>query len=257
MSRPNGDKMTTSEINPMQAMASLYRKKVSVLKALSGGLEKGGTNTFHKYQYVEASDVKHAVGLALIDAGLSLQMSVIESRHISVPGKNGDALILQVQFQISLCDIDTGAIETSLWLGEAGLTGQDDKAANKAATAALKYYLLSNFLIGDKEEDERDADKDAEKGTDRKASNSNKPRPAQSPTPSAPTKPAPVADLLRYDDADRFPKFLAWAKKTYSMSEADAMEALYQINGAKFQEAAADQARQACEAWAQSKKKAS
>lgn len=241
------------EMTGMQAMASLYRKKVAVLKALSGGLEKGGTNTFHKYQYVEASDVKHAVGHALIEAGLSLQMSVVESRHITVMGKGGESLILQVQFQISLCDIDTGAVETSLWLGEAGLTGQDDKAANKAATAALKYYFLSNFLIGDKEEDERDSDR----GGQSKPAPAPKSRPAQSPAPSTPTKTSAAIDMLRFDDAARFPKFLSWAKDTYGMSEADAMAALYTINGVKFREGTSEQARAACEAWHKANKKAS
>jgi hypothetical protein len=202
--------MTTHEnVSDMQAMASLFRKKVKVIKALAGGLEKGGKNDFHKYKYITASDVKHAVGDAIADAGLSMQMSAIESRHINVPTKNGDALILQVQFQITLCDIDTGAIETSLWLGEAGLTGQDDKAANKAATAALKYYFLSNFLIGDKEEDERDADSDRDRNPDSQS------RPT--PKPAAPT-PANSASHWS-EDKTMMDKMYAWALKDYKYTK--------------------------------------
>jgi hypothetical protein len=77
--------------------------------------------------------------------------------------------------------------------------------------------------------------------------------------PSFQSAPAPTvtADILRYDDAERFPRFLVWAQKTYGMNEAQAMEALYAINGAKFTQATSEQAKQACETWHFAKKDAS
>jgi hypothetical protein len=69
--------------------------------------------------------------------------------------------------------------------------------------------------------------------------------------------PPVTVDMLRYDDAERFPRFLAWAQKTYGMNEAQAMEALYAINGAKFTQATSEEAKQACETWHFAKKDAS
>jgi hypothetical protein len=67
----------------------------------------------------------------------------------------------------------------------------------------------------------------------------------------------PAAGPLRYDDESRFPRFLAWAKKTYGMSATDVDKALYMINNASFEESSPDEAMQACEAWHTAKKEAS
>jgi|GEM_PF-4547377 len=46
---------------------------------------------------------------------------------------------------------DTGATITTRWTGEAA--DSQDKGINKAATAALKYWLLKTFLISTGDED--------------------------------------------------------------------------------------------------------
>jgi hypothetical protein len=142
--------MTSEALELMKANASLFRKKAAVMKALEGGLAKTGENTHFKYKYVTASRIKHEVSRLLAENGLSLQMSGLNTEESS-SGK-----ILRIQFQITLCDLDTGATESSFWFGEA--SAGDDKAASKCATSALKYYLISNLLIADKEEDKRDTD---------------------------------------------------------------------------------------------------
>jgi hypothetical protein len=64
--------------------------------------------------------------------------------------------------------------------------------------------------------------------------------------------PAAPVDMLRLDDAVRFPKFLAWAKATHNLTETDVLRALYKINGATFKQSPAAQAKAAVEAWAAS-----
>jgi hypothetical protein len=150
-------------IEVMRAMASLYKKKAAVMKALEGGMAKTGENTHFNYKFVTASSIKHTVGQLFADHGISLQMSGVATENtVSIVELKGGATkqvpILRIQFAISLCDVDTGAVEQSFWFGEAGAT--DDKAASKAATSALKYYLISNLMIADKSEDARDTDRD-------------------------------------------------------------------------------------------------
>lgn len=156
--------MTTpnTDIEVMKAMASLFRKKAAVMKALEGGIAKSGSNTHFNYKFMTASEIKHIVGGLFADNGLSLQMSGVATENAisKVERKEGPAKevpILRIQFAISLCDMDTGAVEQSFWFGEAQAT--DDKAASKCATSALKYFLISNLMIADKEEDKRDTDR--------------------------------------------------------------------------------------------------
>jgi hypothetical protein len=58
-----------------------------------------------------------------------------------------------------------------------------------------------------------------------------------------------TGDMLRVDDAERFPRFLAWAQKAFGMNEQNAMDALFAINGQPFKQATSEQAKDACEAW--------
>lgn len=152
----------TDQLAVMKAMASLYQKKAAVMQALEGGMVKTGENTHFKYKYVTASRIKHAVSRLLVENRLSLQMSGLNTENaVSVvekkEGSTKEVPILRIQFQITLCDLDTGATESSFWFGEAQAT--DDKAASKCATSALKYYLISNLMIADKDEDRRDTDR--------------------------------------------------------------------------------------------------
>src|SRR5690606_14077268 len=134
-------------------------------------------NEHFRYEFMTGSTIKHTVARLFAEHGLSLQMSGMqtESTISTVEFKGGASKqvpILRVQFAISLCDVDTGAREESFWFGEAGAT--DDKAASKAATSALKYFLISNLLIADKEEDERDTD-------NQKAPRKSEPKPSEAP----------------------------------------------------------------------------
>lgn len=67
----------------------------------------------------------------------------------------------------------------------------------------------------------------------------------------------PAAGPLRYDDETRFPRFLAWAKKTYGMSAVEVDAALYTINNAPFKQSSPDEAMAVCEAWHTAQKEAS
>lgn len=205
----------TTQMTDMQAMASLFRKKASVMAALEGGMVKTGENTHFKYKYVTASRIKHAVSRLLFDNGLSLQMSGLNTdMSVSVvekkDGGTKEVPILRIQFQITLCDLDTGATESSFWFGEAQAT--DDKAASKCATSALKYYLISNLMIADKDEDKRDTDNQKRRPVETQAAPVQH-RPTDS-KPSSPAQPPTTSTTAHWSTDDAMMgKMYAWAEK--------------------------------------------
>lgn len=137
-------------------MAQLYRKKALVMATLER-LPKAGYNEQQHYPYVTASDVKDAVRQAMSEAGLSLHMTTLHVERMATD--KGTRTI--VDYAISICDSETGAMETSHWQGIGTDYGNDDKGFNKASTQAVKYFLLTTFLGSSFEEDRHDSDKDS------------------------------------------------------------------------------------------------
>lgn len=177
-------------IDQMQAYASLYRKKAAIILALNGGMDKDGKNMHFNYKFIKADDVKHEVGALFAQYGIALQMSKHESRIliVSIATKDGpkETAFMEVDYLVSLCDCDTGAVETSGAAGLALFTPGDDKVINKCGTAALKYFLMNTFLIAEKDEDDPDADKgkSAQGGKRNERTNTPAPpapKPAQTP----------------------------------------------------------------------------
>jgi hypothetical protein len=222
-----------SNLEEMQAFASLFKKKAAVMAALEGGMAKDGTNEHFKYKFMSASSIKHAVGHLFAIHGIALKMGGIATENAvsSVTNSKGETKnvpILRIQFSISLCDVDTGAVDESFWFGEAGAT--DDKAASKAATSALKYFLISNLMIGDKEEDARDTDN--QKRPVKKSESA----PSQSPISPTGDKAfwdrlkARFAESLNEANQDRavnaMRKMYAAKQISTSMSEADVFNAV-------------------------------
>jgi hypothetical protein len=197
------------QLEMMKAMASLFRKKAAVMQALEGGIAKSGKNTHFDYKFMTASEIKHTVGRLFAQHGLSLSMSGIATEtsvtKITLKSGDKDVPILRIQFQISLCDMDTGAVESSFWFGEAG--AGDDKAASKAATSALKYFLISNLLIADKEEDKRDTD------------NQQRRRPVENERAPAPTSTPTSTHWSR--DTKLMEAMYRWASETHKASRND------------------------------------
>jgi hypothetical protein len=201
-------------LTDMQAMAALYRKKTAVTALLAGGVPKDGTHP--KFKFIDASDAKKAIGQAMAEVGLSLHMSAAEHKRIPLPANNGkEADLLNVWFYMTLCDAETGATETTMWLGEANLYGHDDRGFAKASTSAEKSFLLATFMVGDK-----DDDKPAQRSQQSRQSSERPQTPPalqDKPQAATPTPPAAKADVpLSSLDEDKWPKFLGWAKDKFN-----------------------------------------
>ena len=127
-----------------KAQASLFAKLARVMGKLKK-LPKTGYNSHFKYKFVTDGDVSDAVRAALASEGVaffaSLQLLEQEAKKT------------RAQFIFTFADGETGATWSCNWTGEAIDT--QDKGIAKAATSALKYFLLKTFVLsaGDPEDD--------------------------------------------------------------------------------------------------------
>lgn len=123
---------------------SIYAKLAEASK-LIGHIDKNGTNQHFKFKYQAWDDVLPAVRDALSQVGLWMMPS-IESATFD----NGRVV---VAMRIVIAN-DKESLETT-WYGEA--QDRDDKAIQKAATSAFKYFLLKGLMIPCKDDDDTDS----------------------------------------------------------------------------------------------------
>lgn len=131
----------------------LFSKMAAVMGALSA-IPKMGTNTFHNYKYVTASDVADA-----IREQMAAQNLAFFAETVGVTEQGGRYVI---EYLYTFACGDTGAIHSCRWFGEAIAVSQkgvpDDKAMTKAATTAQKYFLLKTFIVSTSDDPDLDHD---------------------------------------------------------------------------------------------------
>jgi hypothetical protein len=202
---------TTLTPNPIPDLAPLYHKISQAIGLLNQGLSKDGYNPHHKYRFMEAEEVKRAVGAALATVGLALKVSLVRFERTELkPVNQKDADLLTCWYEISLLDSFTGQRETSQWASQVTIYGHDDKALNKAATSAVKYFLLSTFLIPDEDERANDTDRAGEERATQRPTLTNGHGEARSLPQSQDTAPKKQA-----------PKWLDGVKKRYTDKHGD------------------------------------
>jgi hypothetical protein len=131
---------------------SLYVKMARIMAEIgtigkTGELKGGGLN----YKYVKDSDVYNTVRelLARENIALFASMTHVQQNRI-VTGKDKydndkDKYHTLAEFSYVLVDSESGETMTCTWFAESD--DSNDKGVNKAATAALKYWLLKTFII--------------------------------------------------------------------------------------------------------------
>jgi hypothetical protein len=122
----------------------LYAKLAHVMGQVER-LPKTGHNAHFNYDFVTDADVSDTIRPMLAALGVAVLIKAEK------PIQQDDKTLLPVT--IKLVDSETGDHEESTWFGEAN--DRQDKGVNKAATAAVKYWLLKTFLFstGDPRED--------------------------------------------------------------------------------------------------------
>lgn len=159
----------------------LYLKLCKVMAQINR-LPKTGYNKAQNYAFASESDLTDMIRPLLADQGVFLFSSMESVEQTPIESKNGAVgTHAKVTMTFTFIDAETGELRASAWTGEA--MDYQDKSINKAATAALKYFLLKTFLISTGETDD-DADSAA-------------PEPVRRPptNPARQTPPPPPAEV--------------------------------------------------------------
>ncbi len=138
------DRETGEIVQPNQA--ALFAKLARVMAGLER-LPKRGHNQHFNYAFVQDADVLDAVRSALAAEGIAFMASIGEIEQVVIgQDKQGrDRFKTRAQFVYTFADGETGATWSATWFGEA--IDDQDKGVAKAATSALKYFLLKNFIL--------------------------------------------------------------------------------------------------------------
>lgn len=134
---------------------NLYQKLAAITGEV-GSISKGGTNKEHGYAFIEyaavAGELRHLFAKYRVIIIPYMARSHKQTRE-EVSTKNGTKGIhALIDFTFVVINADKPDEKFSVtWTGEA--TDYGDKAVNKAATGALKYYLMRQFNISEKGDD--------------------------------------------------------------------------------------------------------
>lgn len=132
---------------------SLASKLAKIYEAV-GYVQKTGTNAAQGYKYVQAAEVAATVREQLSKLNVIMTPTAVDvvSEGTTPSGKQ---TLLTLRFTWTLTDGDSG--ETISWQSIGTGSDATDKAAYKAATGALKYALLTGFLIPTGDDPENDS----------------------------------------------------------------------------------------------------
>jgi len=170
----------------------LFTKLAKIMGEVSR-IPKNGKNTHFNYTFATESDISDAIRTLLSQNNIACFASMVSHDQKAV----GNTLKTVCTFEFTLACGDTGATHSCLWTGEAN-DGQD-KGYNKAATAAMKYWLLKTFMIPVGEDPDADGSPNPKAGKGASANPKQRaPQPPAHPTVGNPTQPAqPKADPPR------------------------------------------------------------
>lgn len=204
-------------------------QKIAAITGEVGIIAKGGRNTEQNYSFIEYAAVAgrlrelFAKYYVVIVPNMAKTADQKREEIVSQYGKKG--VVIMVDFKFDIVNADKPDDRFSVdWVGEAADFG--DKATNKAATSALKYYLMRQFNISEKGEAEADAESpdrgQVDKGNQRQNYQPKQSAPAK---PSLPARPANAA----MDDQERAALFAAMLKVGIDTKE-EQLE-LLRVNG--------------------------
>lgn len=132
-------------IGPIPPIAKVTGAISSVMREI-GPVEKSGFNQFHNYKYPKMEDILQALVPLMGKNGIVVFQSEVERETIE------DGTVLAVRYEFMIAH-ESGEIwpwrilQTGVSKCRDSRGGYDDKAANKAHTAARKYFLMSLFQI--------------------------------------------------------------------------------------------------------------
>lgn len=126
-------------------------KKLCLIMSEVGSIEKKGTNTFHKYNYIKEEDVTAKLRELLSKHNVFVFCSILDSKK--------DGPLTEVVCEYTFCCGETGESFKAQFRGH-GYDNQD-KGIYKAMTGCHKYFLLKNFNLSAGDDPEDDSKDDA------------------------------------------------------------------------------------------------
>lgn len=139
--------MTTEEMN---GLASLARKKAAIMAELKK-FGKDAYNQNQKYKFPSAASIFDTIRGLMAAHGLVLFTSAVDGHQDPMESKSGTAgYHTVVLYRMMWIDTETGAMFEDMWRSESD--DYQDKGHSKAATLALKSYLLTSFIVSSGEE---------------------------------------------------------------------------------------------------------
>lgn len=139
-------------------------KKMSEIVDAVGYITKGDYNAALQYRFVSSNDVLSAVrhemsirNIFVTSEAVSYDLVYVKKYKTNkdgVPVEVADPQFI-VRFRFVVIDADSGERFSCDWFGQS--LGIDDKAINKCATAAMKYWILKMFMIPTTDEEDPDS----------------------------------------------------------------------------------------------------
>lgn len=133
------------DANEMAGLASIAKKKAAIMAELKS-FAKDRRNESQKYGYASAESIFDTIREKMAEHGLVVFPSVAEHRQDEFKSAKGTpGLHTVVTYRMAWICMETGAVWEDFWVGE----GDDyqDKGYSKTATLALKYFLLTSFVV--------------------------------------------------------------------------------------------------------------
>ena len=135
---------------------NLYQKLAKITGEI-GVIAKDGNNQQQKYKYIEYETIAGKFRELFSKYNVVLIPSMVEQERTNITtarGASGVSTVCHFEFTVVNADKPDDRFVVK-WQGEAADYG--DKATNKAATAAVKYYLMRQFNISSKGDEDPDS----------------------------------------------------------------------------------------------------
>ena len=133
----------------------VIRKLAAIMGAI-GEIKPEGKNDHFNYAFIKDTQVSGAIRPRMAAEHLIVIPEVLEESWVQTETKRGGvSWVTKLKVRFTVIDGDSGDSITGVGFGYGDDSG--DKGANKAFTAAMKYWLIKLFQIGGEDDLENDA----------------------------------------------------------------------------------------------------
>lgn len=155
--QPTKDQMAAAATLEDDAAVRPVIVKLARIMAELPELKPEGENKHFNYRFIKDTQISGALRSRLARERIMIISDVVEESSIEIPTKSGKSNLTKLKVLFTAIDGDSGDSVSGHGFGYGDDAG--DKGANKAFTAAMKYWLIKLFQIGG-EDAEADAQAD-------------------------------------------------------------------------------------------------